>query len=271
MIGKRQAKDSSSIQSVERALDILFLLADAKAPVTVSEIAAQLGVHNSTASRLLATLHRQNLVVQSREGFRLGLGLLRLTHVVLNELTLRTVASPHLRRLNQQTGHSVYLATLFEGDELYIDQVESEETLLSTSWIGRMIPPHTASSGKVLLAYLSETELQDYIERGLTPSTRYTVTDPAILREQLEFIREYGYIVSRDEHLIGSSSAAAPIFDRTRKNVAVVALALPTNQTSDEALRSEIAPLVMATANSISVELGFDWLDKGLHAHDSRH
>lgn len=263
-------KESGSIQSVERALNILFLLTDAHAPLSVAAIAESLGVHNSTASRLLSTLHRQNLVVQSREGFRLGLGLLRLTHVVLNELTIRTVANPHLRRLCQQTGHSIYLASLFSGDELYLDQIDTEETASKTSWIGRTIPAHTASSGKVLLAYLEKDDFDFYLGRGLDASTRFTVTDPDVLREQIQTIREQGYAVCCNEHVMGFSNVAAPIFDRTTKNVAVVALSGPTAQLSAEHLHHVLAPLVIATANTISLELGFSPRDKGSPSNDTR-
>ncbi len=265
-----EAKEPGSIQSVERAIAILFLLADANEPLSVSEIADSLGVHNSTASRLLSTLHQQNLVAQSREGFRLGLGLLRLTHVVLNELTIRTVAYPHLRRLSQETAQAIYLATLFEGNELYLDQVDTEESASKTNWIGRAIPAHTASGGKVLLAHLSDDELDFYLSRPLLASTRYTVTDPSELREQLVTIRERGYAVCRDENLIGFSNAAAPIFDRSQKNVAVVALSGASAQLSADYLHNTLAPLVVAAANTISLELGFRLKDKGQQPHDSR-
>lgn len=269
MAQKRQLKGSGSIQSVERALDILFLLADAKTSMTVGEIAERLGVHNSTASRLLSTLAKQNVVVQSRDGYRLGLGLLQLTHVVLNELHIRTVARPHLQRLCQVTGQTIYLATLFEGDELYLDQVETDEAASHTNWIGRTIPAHTASGGKVLLAYLAEDDIAVYLERGLVAATRNTITDPARLREQLALIRERGYAISQDEHLVGFSNVAAPIFDRTHKNVAVVALSGPTAQLPVERLH-ELAPLVVATANAISLELGFSYNGQGQHTHGSR-
>ena len=262
MTRKRQPKQSSSIQSVERALDILFLLADAITPLTVAQIAERLNVHNSTASRLLSTLAKQNVVIQSRDGYRLGLGLLRLTHVVLNEMRIRTVARPHLQRLCQTTGRTIYLATLFEGDELYLDQVEPEDAASSTNWIGRTIPAHTASGGKVLLAHLSDDEIAAYLERGLVAATRNTITSPDELQAQLAGVRERGYAISQDEYLVGFSNVAAPIFDPARKSIAVVALSGPTAQLSVAKLQ-ELAPLVVATANAISIELGFNLNGQG--------
>lgn len=80
------------IKSVERALSILFLLADSETTLSVGQIADRLGVHISTASRLLSTLAQQNVVMLTPNGYRLGLGVLRLAHIVLGELQIRDVA-----------------------------------------------------------------------------------------------------------------------------------------------------------------------------------
>lgn len=249
-------KESGSIQSVERALSILFMLAEADAPMTVGQVAENLGVHSSTASRLLSTLAHQNVVVQNRSGYQLGLGLLHLSHVVLSELTLRNRAHSHLQRLSLETGHTVYLAILFNGAELYLDEVNVNDGLSRPIWIGRTIPPHSAGSGKVLLAYLSEEELSAYIAKGLVATTRNTVTDPDQLRAQLIEMRERGYAIGQNEHIMGFSSVAAPIFDRSGQNAAVLALAGSSSQLTLERLH-ELAPAVMATASSISLELGY--------------
>jgi DNA-binding IclR family transcriptional regulator len=256
MSEKRSKQDSGSIQSVERALSILFMLAEADSPLTVGQVAEKLGVHASTASRLLSTLAQQNVVIQNRSGYQLGLGLLHLSHVVLSELTIRNRAHSHLQRLSLETGHTVYLAILFNGDELYLDEVNVNDGLSRPIWIGRTIPPHSAGSGKVLLAYLPEEELNAYISKGLISTTRYTITDPNQLREQLTQLRERGYAIGQNEHVMGFSSVAAPVFDRSGQNVAVVALAGSSSQLSVGRLHN-LAPAVMATASTISLELGY--------------
>ncbi len=256
MVKKNSKQESGSIQSVERALSILFMLAEAESPLTVGQVAEKLDVHNSTASRLLSTLAQQNVVVQNRSGYQLGLGLLHLSHVVLSEMTIRNRAHPHLQQLSRETGHTVYLATLFNGVELYLDEVNANDGISRPVWIGRTIPAHTASSGKVLLAYLPEDELANYIGQGLTANTRSTITDAVQLREQLSLIRGRGYATSRDEYMIGFSSVAAPIFDRSGQNTAVVTLSGATSQLSLKRL-DELAPLVIASGNAISLELGY--------------
>jgi DNA-binding IclR family transcriptional regulator len=176
--------------------------------------------------------------------------------VVINELEVRTVAHPHLLRLCQNSGGTTYLATLLDGDELYLDQIESDSAVGNANWIGRTIPPHSASSGKTLLAHLPESELAAYLERDLIASTRFTVTDPTKLREQLAQIRERGYAVAMNEHLMGFGSVAAPIFDRSGNNIAVIVVGGPTSQFSIERFH-EMAPMVMASASAIGIELGY--------------
>lgn len=268
-MGRIGEKETASIQSVERAVEILFLLADAQTILSVSEIAERLGVHVSTASRLLSTLAKQNVVVQTRDGYRLGLGLLRLTHVVLTELHIRSVAHQHLQRLCHQVNKSIYLATWYEGDEIYIDQFDPDDAMSKSNWIGHTIPAHTASGGKVLLAHISDEELDEYFLRGLQLSTRHTITDEQELRGQLMQIRKQGYATSRDESIIGFSNVAAPIYDRTHKNVAVVAASGASSELSAKRLH-EMAGLVVATANAISLELGFHSTAKGDFSNDSR-
>jgi DNA-binding IclR family transcriptional regulator len=254
---RRTAESSNnSIQSVDRALTILFMLADADTALTVGQIGERLGVHTSTASRLLSTLADQNVVVWDRNGYRLGLGLLRLAHRVLGELSIRNMAHSHLQRLSEDTGQSTFLAMLFNGDELYLDQVDARESVYNTSWIGRVVPAHTTSSGKILLAYLVEEDLSAYIARGLVAATPNTVTDPDQLRERLTSIRKSGYVVSQSEHLMGFSSVAAPIFDRGGRNIAAVALSGPSIQWTPERVR-ELTMMILTTASAINMDFGY--------------
>lgn len=253
---KRSTPEATSIQSVERALKILFLLADAETPLTVGQIAEQLDVHSSTASRLLGTLAQQHVVAHNGSSYRLGLGLLHLAHVVLSELDIRTVAHPHLQRLAQDTGFTVYLATMFDEVEIYLDQVNADQTVSRSSWIGYTIPLHTASSGKVLLAHLPADRLKAILERGLAACTRHTITNANTLLEQLQIVRERGYATSCDEYVMGFSSVAAPVFDRSGENVAAVSLSGASSVLPPERL-DELAPRVVATSSVISLELGY--------------
>src|ERR1700758_1460280 len=168
---------AGAVQSVDRAVAILEILArDGEAGVT--EVARELGVHKSTASRLLAALDRRELVAQdaARGKFRLGVGLLRLAGAAARGLDLTQESRPVCRALAQEVGETVNLAILSGRDALYLDQVAGPAALSPPNWAGKRIPLHATSDGKVLLAYLPEAELAECLAPPLARFTDRTIT-----------------------------------------------------------------------------------------------
>ena len=158
--GPGPAQSVQSVQSVDRAVAILEILArDGEAGVT--EVARELDVHKSTASRLLAALDRRELVTQdtARGKFRLGVGIVRLAGAASQRLDVVQESRPVCRALAQEVGETVNLVILSGRDALYLDQAAGPAALSPHNWAGRRIPLHATSDGKVLLAYLPEAEL----------------------------------------------------------------------------------------------------------------
>ncbi|MER5490592.1 helix-turn-helix domain-containing protein, partial [Streptomyces sp. NPDC002490] len=122
-------------QTVDRALSILPLLAEG--PADLGKVADRLGVHKSTALRLLRTLHEHGLVYrQSDQRYRLGARLFALAQEAVENLDVREIAHPHLVALNEKVGHTVHLAVYEENEVLYIDKVESRYPVRMYSRIG---------------------------------------------------------------------------------------------------------------------------------------
>ena len=163
---------SGPVQSVDRAVAILEILArDGEAGVT--EVARELGVHKSTASRLLAALDRRELVAQdtARGKFRLGVGLVRLAGAASQKLDVVQESRPVCQALAREVGETVNLAILSGRDALYLDQVAGPAALSPHNWAGQRIPLHATSDGKVLLAYLSEAQLKECLTPPLARLT----------------------------------------------------------------------------------------------------
>ena len=202
---------SASVQSVDRALTILEMLAR-EGEAGVTEIAADLGVHKSTAFRLLATLESHRLVEQDgdRGRYRLGVGNLRLAGATTARLDLVTEARPVCRQLAADTGETVNITVRSETSALYLDQVAGSSALQSHNWVGQHIPLHATSNGKVLLSELSDADRKSAL-RELPRFTDKTVTKRAELKDELEQVREAGYAVAVDELETGLTAAAAPI------------------------------------------------------------
>jgi DNA-binding IclR family transcriptional regulator len=246
----------ASVQSVDRALTILELLArDGEAGVT--EIAAELGVHKSTAFRLLATLEAHRLVEQDGERgrYRLGVGNLRLAGATTARLDLVTEARLVCRQLAADTGETVNITVRSETSALYLDQVAGSSAVQSHNWVGQHIPLHATSNGKVLLSELTDAELKKAVP-SLPRVTDRTVTSRARLKAELAEVREAGYAVAVDELEIGLTAAAAPIRSAHGDVIASMSISGPTYRLNQEKLDTAV-PQLVAAATEVSHRLGW--------------
>jgi DNA-binding IclR family transcriptional regulator len=261
MSNERVADAATSVQSVDRALTILAVLARL-GQAGVSEIAAELGVHKSTAFRLVSTLENHDIVEQTeaRGKYRLGMGLVRLAGASSARLDLVQEARPICRRLAAESGETVNLAVLSDGSALYVDQVSGGTALPSHNWVGQHIPLHATSNGKVLLSGLEPAEVEARLGNRLAdlPAyTRRTITDRAVLIRQLETVKAQGYAVAADELEVGLTALAAPVHSAHGDVVASISLSGQTFRLPTERV-DHLVPLVVAAGQEVSRRLGWD-------------
>ena len=247
---------AGTVQSVDRAVTILEFLAQ-HGTAGVTQLAASLGVHKSTASRLVSALEQRSLVeqVEDRGKYRLGVGILRLAGATTARLDLVQESRPVCRRLASATGETVNLAVLSGGAALYIDQVAGATTLSSYNWVGQHVPIHATSNGKTLVSELHEPELSRALGE-LTAYTPSTVTDRAALDRDLARVRERGYAVAADELDVGLTAIAAPVRDAHGEVVASVSVSGPTFRFTESRI-GQILPDLRAAAEDISAALGY--------------
>ncbi len=246
----------ASVQSVDRALTILELLAR-EGEAGVTDIAADLGVHKSTAFRLLATLEAHRLVEQDGERgrYRLGVGNLRLAGATTARLDLVSEARPVCRQLAADTGETVNITVRSETSALYLDQVVAGNSAVqSHNWVGQHIPLHATSNGKVLLSELEDEELKEAV-KALPRVTDRTVTSRAKFRNDLQEVRELGYAVVVDELEVGLTAAAAPIRSAHGDIIASMSVSGPTYRLTEEKVE-QVVPMLVAAATEVSHRLG---------------
>lgn len=248
---------SGTVQSVDRAVTILELLAK-HGSLGVTDLARELEVHKSTASRLVAALERRSLVeqVEERGKYRIGVGILRLAGATSARLELVQQARPVCRELADTTGDTVNLVTLDSGAALYIDQISGVSTLSSYNWVGQRIPVHATSNGKVLVSEMAPAQLRRTV-RELTPYTPRTVTSRAAFEAELVKVRAQGYAVARDELDIGLTALAAPVRNAHGEIVASISVSGPTFRMGQEHLQG-LTATVRSAADEVSARLG--WL-----------
>jgi DNA-binding IclR family transcriptional regulator len=246
----------ASVQSVDRALSILEVLARVGS-AGVTEIAAELGVHKSTAFRLVATLEAHRLVEQAgdRGRYTLGVGLLRLAGATTARLDLVQEARPVCRQLAADTGETVNLTVLAEHSALYLDQIAGSSALQSHNWVGQHIPLHATSNGKVLLCELADAEVTEMVGK-LARFTPRTITRRAQFREELDQVRSQGYAVAVDELEVGLTAVAGPIRNAHGDIVASISVSGPTFRLNGGGIESVVEQCVEAGAE-ISHRLGW--------------
>ena len=245
-----------TVQSVDRAVTILEALAR-RGTVGVTELAHELDVHKSTASRLLAALERRELVEESgqRGRFRLGVGVVRLAGATSARLDLVQQARPVAERLAATADATANLAVLARGSALYVDQVGPLGTLPTYTWVGQHLPLHATANGKVLLSAQPEEEVPR-LAGELTAYTGRTITDLAILQRELGAVRERGSARAVDELEVGLSTVAAPVRDVHGGVCAALSLSGPSFRMRPARLAS-LEELVVEGAAAISRRMGW--------------
>lgn len=199
-------------QTVTRAMSILRFIGDQ--PRSLGEVAEHLGVHKSTALRLLQTLEQGGFARVSAGRYAVGFAVLVLAQRTMEQIDARAVAHPHLKRLAEQEGHTVHLAQLIDEEIVYVDKVEGTGTVAMGSRIGLTAEGHTAGVAKVILAHLPEDERRTYVDRlELTRYTPTTITTPDALHRELDLIRERGWAEDDGEKEDYINCVALPIRD----------------------------------------------------------
>ncbi len=244
----------SEIKSLARGLKLLELLAQAENGAGITELAGQLDIDKSSASRLVQTLASYGFAEQDPDTrrYKLGPRIVTLSRTMLTRMPLRDEAKPFLRRLMERTGEGAHLAILSQGGALYVDQVESPATLRATTGVGTVAPLHCTALGKALLAFDAHahfpTELKAYTPR--------TITSPETLRVHLDQTRRQGYAVDDEEYEYGVRCLAVPVFDYRGKAVGAIGISGPAGRISLERL-SELAAITRTIGQELTDRLSF--------------
>lgn len=249
--------DGNAVRSVDRAAALLLALGDSHGEAGVTELARRLGLHKSTASRLLATLEKRGLVEQDEETgkYRLGLVVIRLAERAERTLDLRSIAMAELERLARATHETTGIGVI-DGDQmLTVAQADGPNLIAVADWTGRCVPLHSVAAGKVLLASLPEREVLRFVRRGLTRFTEQTITELEPLLEELARIRRRGYATAFGEFDQGLNAVAAPVHDARGSVVAAVDVWGPAFRVTPRRV-PELVQQVREAAAAVSVRLG---------------
>jgi DNA-binding IclR family transcriptional regulator len=247
--------DGNAVRSVDRAASLLIALGESQGEAGVTELARRLGLHKSTASRLLATLQKRGLVEQDDDSgkYRLGLAVVRLGGHAERTLDLRSIAMPELESLARTVKEATTIETL-EGDTV-LTIAYSDATGMSRDRSGHNAPLHATAPGKVLLANQPEREVIRLSKIGFTPYTSHTIVRVDLLLEELARVRRRGFATAFGEFEPTVNAIAVPLFDQRTSVVA----ALEVRASGNRILPSRVPELVeraRETAAVITARIG---------------
>jgi len=252
------------VQTLERSLDVLEVLAHAEEPLGVTEIGSRISLHKSTVHRILQTLCHRGYVERKKdnERYQLGIKIIELGIRFFNDLEIRKVAAPVLSDLVKVLDEVVHLVLPDDGEIVYIDRAESSQVVSMHSKVGRRAPMHCTAVGKALLSTLPEEEVRHILElKGMTKYTPNTITDPDVLLIGLREIRASKISVETEENEIGIICLGTPIFDYSGQAIGAVSVSGPASRITEKGIEW-IGEELKKSGELISAKLGFNFFQK---------
>ncbi len=258
--GRRTSKgEAGGVQSVERALRLLELLAQSGGGTSLTDLSARAGLNVSTCHHLLATLMKSGYVAQvpGRRTYALGARVLNLAQAFMGQVDLPRRAQPVLDRLNEATGEAVHLAVL-QGDQIVtVAKSDARQAVrVDASVIGSAEPPHATATGKAMLAWLPDDKVQRILDvngqKSFTPST---ITDRAALIEDMRHVRRNGFAIDREEFHPGVVCIGAAVRDHSGAVIGSLSASAPSFRASEEHL-ALMRKAVEQAARELSAEFG---------------
>lgn len=247
------------IGSVQTAIRIVNCFNAETCELGITDIANRLGMNKSTVYHLVNTLTLEGVLKKTKNRrYRLGIKILEWSNHLLENQEILSITKPHMRQLVQETNETVHLATLDEGDVVYIDKMESNHSIRIATSIGSRKPSYCTGLGKALLAYQDDAVVEQVIKKGLVRKTRNTITDPEQLRQELARVKEQGYSIDNGENEEGLFCIAVPIYDHTGAVSFAMSISGPEFRLNKSEYKlKRVTSLLLQSTRSISSELGY--------------
>lgn len=249
----------SPVQSIDRVFDIVETLSGASHGMSLTDLSAAVGLHVSTAHRLLSALVARSYVQKDPETgkYRLTMRLFEVGSRVVGGMNLLSLSRPFLEHLADCTGETIHLVARHGDEVVYLYKEETNTSIVRmASFVGQRSPMYCTAVGKSIFAHLSQTEVREIWGRTVvTAFTPHTITKLSALEEELDRIRAQGYAVDREEHELGVLCVAVPIFDYSGAPVGAISASSPSSR-MDQEREETFAQQIMVSASGITNLLG---------------
>ncbi len=203
---------NGTLQTVDRALDILEYMAGVKEPQSLGTLSAEFGRSKATMHRILKSLTERGFLVRSddRGFYRFGWACSHLANEARQGISLTELCLPYMRELLRRTQETVYLVLYQGGQAVAVESLQSPKPVAVMSVLGEVLPVYAVSGALVLLAYQPDVVIQRVLKAPLPIYTPKTITDPSKMWEIIWKIRHDGFAVNREGYRPGVCGIAAP-------------------------------------------------------------
>jgi DNA-binding IclR family transcriptional regulator len=247
------------IQSLQRALGLLEVIAQNRAPLGWAEISRKVGLHPSTAHHLLQTLTCLGYLAQDEQTreYYVGSKVFQVAALAWKEANLIKLAAPALAEVARHTGETSHLSLIAQGEITVIHKVEGKNPIQVSARVGYPSPAHCTANGKILLASFAKDQLKEFLsENELRPFTPNSVVAIELLERELSRVRAQGYAVDNQEFRLGVRCIAAPLRNFTGQVIAAIGISGPAWQISEDRMAG-LAEYLKSVACRLSQQLGY--------------
>jgi IclR family transcriptional regulator, pca regulon regulatory protein len=248
--------ESLLVQSLARGLAVIRTFGRGAQRQTLSEVAQRAQLSRATARRFLHTLSELGYAQFDGKHFSLTPRVLDLGYAYLSSTSLWEVAQPHMERVTARLHESCSVSVLEDTDIVYVARVPTERIMTVTLGIGTHLPAFATSMGRVLLAYLSQPQLERFFSTArLERLTERTVTDPKELRTILGEVAQRGWAMVDQELELGVRSVAAPIRDGNGRVIAAMNASGHASRVTLAQMKRQFLPVLIEAVRNVSATL----------------
>jgi DNA-binding IclR family transcriptional regulator len=239
-------------RAVDRALDILLCFTRQTPALSMTQIAEMVGMNKSTVHRMLGTLESKRFIQRDPVTgiYRLGIRILQMAYLTLEQNELRLLAAPYLRKLCDDHRETITLSVLDDADVVFLDVIESPQRVKLAASTGQRLPASATAAGKAMLAHLPEATIRKTLERKLQAYTATTIQSLDVLINTLALVRAQGYATAEQEYEDGINAVAAPVLNSARQPIAAITVTGPAYRFPASKM-NEIGPSLALVAKDV--------------------
>ena len=251
--------ESSSVQSLDRAFDLLEMLCRSRSGMTIGALSAQSGLHKSTVHRLLSSMCTRGYVQRDAATsiYRAGMRLCELGSYIVDNLDVVDIARAPMEQLGEETNETVHLVMREDKDIVYVHKVESARGAIRMfSRIGMRRPLYCTGVGKAILASWPDDEVHAlWQDSEIKPWTEHTIVSEDAFFREIDWVRRLGYALDNEENELGVRCIAAALPDYSGRASYAISVSAPISRMSDERIATLRGPL-LAARDEIAAALG---------------